>query len=325
MGETISIAKHSQPLWKNEDWFGNGNFEFCRVFLHHSSGQIGLHSNEFYELNIVTEGHATHLINGNTYDAPLGSVCFIHPNTEHGYDCKENTTIFHALIRYGFFERFENELRSLPGYTLLFEVDSYLKLQSNESLQFCLLKDQFAILSSVIRELLRMEGVKYEGKETLKNSAMLYLIGSLSSFTKDMGKWSQSRKLSPYAIQIGRNMEYIRNHCQEHLTIEMLAKQASMSISTYQRQFQIIAGCTPIRFLTRCRMAQARRYLAYSNCSVAEIAVNCGFFDSSHFIRTFVKNENINPSEYRSLYFDNAQYPSCTICSMPTLSARHEA
>lgn len=317
MSDTVSLTKHTKPLWKNEDWFGNARYAFCRTFLHHSSTQIGLHANEFYELNIITEGDAIHAVNGITYEAPAGSICFTHPGTEHGFLCKENTTIFHALIRDGFFERYEHELRSFTGYTLLFEVDPYIRLESGESLQLCLTQDQFAILSSVIRELLRIEGGNYEGKETLKNSAMLYMIGTLSSFTKDMEKWGQNRKSNPYAVQIGRNMEYIRLHCRDHLTIDMLAEQLAMSTATYQRQFQSIAGCTPIRFLTRCRMAQARRYLAYSTRTITEVAMDCGFYDTSHFIRTFLKSEGINPSEYRTLYFHNAKYPSCTICSQP--------
>ena len=87
-----------------------------------------------------------------------------------------------------------------------------------------------------------------------------------------------------------------------------------MARSTYARNFCMVAGCSPMRFLMRCRMAHARRLLCYTLQPVTQVALECGFYDTSHFIHSFVKSEGKTPAEYRALYYHNASYNVCTIC-----------
>lgn len=308
------ISKHIKPIWRFEDWFSDHiQDEFCHTYIHRMASQIGLHSNDFYELDIIIEGQATHVIKGKSYSAPLGYVCFIPPHVEHGFIGK--AVIFHALIHYDFFDRFEHELRSVSGFALLFEVDPYLRLQGKHATPICISKELFDEISPVIGELVKEEASKHKYRETMKNIELLYIITHLSAFASKYKVENRIDKSDPYYFQIESCMEYIRNHCKEDITVEKLTEKMTMSRSSFLRHFSDVAGCTPMRFLVQCRMALARQKLVYSDMSITDIALECGFYDASHFTHAFQKNDGISPTEYRLLHKGNQQYYLCTICA----------
>ncbi len=51
-------------------------------------------------------------------------------------------------------------------------------------------------------------------------------------------------------------------------------------------------------YVTGRRIAYARYFLRKTDQSMAEIAAECGFFDRSHFTRTFGKREGMSPLRY---------------------------
>ena len=59
-------------------------------------------------------------------------------------------------------------------------------------------------------------------------------------------------------------------------------------------------GCTPLDYLTRMRMDEARRLLKIGGFSVKEVAVRVGYTDPYYFSRTFRKVTGERPSELKS-------------------------
>lgn len=319
--EEYKISRHIKPIWRFDDWFNNHvQDEFCHTYIYNMATQIGLHSNEFYELDIIIDGEATHVINGKSYSAPLGYVCFIPPHVEHGFIGR--ASIFHALINNNYFDHFEHELRSVSGFALLFEVDPYLRLQGKHATPICISKELYNVISPVIGELVKEESCNHKCREPMKNIGLLYIITHISSYASMYNVENRINKSDPYYLQIENCMEYIRNHCKEEITVENLTVKMSMSRSSFLRHFSDVAGCTPMRFLMQCRMAMARQKLVYSDLSITDIAIECGFFDASHFSHAFKKNDGISPTEYRMLHQDNHQYYLCTICAQNPKSSK---
>jgi transcriptional regulator GlxA family with amidase domain len=54
-----------------------------------------------------------------------------------------------------------------------------------------------------------------------------------------------------------------------------------------------------VQYLIRLRLNKACQVLATSSAKIAEVAVQCGFYDHSHFIRQFTTTFGIPPSNYR--------------------------
>lgn len=97
-------------------------------------------------------------------------------------------------------------------------------------------------------------------------------------------------------------MEYIQKNFANNITIDKIAKELFMSKTTFQRYFKQVANISPINYLTQQRINASKDMLTSTNKSIAGIAVTCGFFDASHFIRNFKQNEGISPTEYRKKY-----------------------
>lgn len=65
------------------------------------------------------------------------------------------------------------------------------------------------------------------------------------------------------------------------------------------RDFRKNFHCTMGEYLLRCRVEKAKVLLLKSEQPLSEIGHQCGFYDQSHFTKSFKKLVKINPLEYR--------------------------
>jgi|ERR1041385_4754349 AraC family transcriptional regulator len=76
---------------------------------------------------------------------------------------------------------------------------------------------------------------------------------------------------------------------------------ASMfDIDDFATRFRSATGCTLPQFVLRSRVELAKRLLIESGAPIAEIAIECGFFDQAHFTRAFVQATGATPRRFRS-------------------------
>jgi AraC-like DNA-binding protein len=66
------------------------------------------------------------------------------------------------------------------------------------------------------------------------------------------------------------------------------------------RQFRVMCGTSPYRYLLMRRLDFAREQLAPSR-SLVEVALEAGFADQAHFSRMFKATFGITPTRYRAL------------------------
>lgn len=86
------------------------------------------------------------------------------------------------------------------------------------------------------------------------------------------------------------------------VTLEQLAKELDLSVSSLSHQFKRITGTSVMGYLTSCRIAAAKKYLAGSHMPIGEIVETCGFSDASNFSRLFKKQTGCSPSAFRKTY-----------------------
>ena len=73
--------------------------------------------------------------------------------------------------------------------------------------------------------------------------------------------------------------EFIRAHCDERLTLTMLAQQAGVSVFHFQRSFKAATGVTPKQFVESCRLARLKTKLREGR--VTEAVYEAGFGSAS--------------------------------------------
>lgn len=93
---------------------------------------------------------------------------------------------------------------------------------------------------------------------------------------------------------------YLSLHMAESVSVEEMARRASLSVSRFREVFKHNYGMPPHRYLLRLRLKHARELLRNTDYSVEKIAEYCGFSDIHHFSKTFKKEEGATPREYRN-------------------------
>lgn len=93
------------------------------------------------------------------------------------------------------------------------------------------------------------------------------------------------------------SISYMLNHLQAKISLETLASIASLTPNAYCRSFKRATGLSPIDYLNRIRIEDAKKQLE-RNRPVKEIAESIGFKNQYYFSRLFKKAVGIPPAVY---------------------------
>lgn len=83
------------------------------------------------------------------------------------------------------------------------------------------------------------------------------------------------------------------------LSVGQIARQLHVGKRRLERRFRDALGCSPFAAFMELRLALVRHLLETSGKSVASIAAESGFCDSSHLSRMFRRRFSITPLEFR--------------------------
>jgi signal transduction histidine kinase/DNA-binding LacI/PurR family transcriptional regulator/AraC-like DNA-binding protein/ActR/RegA family two-component response regulator len=94
-------------------------------------------------------------------------------------------------------------------------------------------------------------------------------------------------------------MAYIHEHYAEPISREDMAAYGGVSARHLTRCFSQDVGVSPITYLNRYRVKQAKRLLLAQDRSITQIAGDVGFSDSSYFARVFRNEMGVSPRAYQ--------------------------
>ena len=117
-------------------------------------------------------------------------------------------------------------------------------------------------------------------------------LGAAQLRTVSERTWQKAEQLKPA-------LEYIEQHYGQHISLDTLARLTGFSPKYFCRYFRTIVHRSPIDYLNYYRIECAAHFLANSDMNVAEVAVHCGFSDSSAFIKQFRKYKGTTPKQYK--------------------------
>lgn len=100
--------------------------------------------------------------------------------------------------------------------------------------------------------------------------------------------FAQNLILSPSNLGLGKAINWIKDNFDQPFTIEELAKESNMSVSSLHHKFKAFASMGPLQYQKQLRLQEARRLLINGEEDDAtNVAMRVGYESSSQFSREY--------------------------------------
>ena len=94
-------------------------------------------------------------------------------------------------------------------------------------------------------------------------------------------------------------LTFIEFNLEKQFTIEWLSREYSTNRTTLMADFKRVTGMTINEFVLEKRIDLSKQILAFTNISIEELALKCGFSSQSYFTRAFKKKTGLSPMKFR--------------------------
>ena len=293
--EFQKLANHDHYYYTHADFFHYSS-DLVHAFLMENYN-IGMHEQEFYEINIIARGNGVHYINNNLVPAKEGDVFIIPPKVGHGYVGGQGFDVFHVILSDAFMNKYIADLQQLPSFFTLFGAEPLMRGKTSSPLHLTLSQETLKPTLNILVEISRYNNYSNYTECIVRNNLAIASIGLLcnaytTSDPKPDFSFSEERALM-------ESISYIHERYFKKITIDDLLQIAHMSRSVYIQKFKDICKMSPAAYINKTRIESASVMLANTSMSVSEIAYRAGFYDASHFIKSFEKFYKTSPIEYR--------------------------
>jgi transcriptional regulator GlxA family with amidase domain len=97
-------------------------------------------------------------------------------------------------------------------------------------------------------------------------------------------------------------LDWALQNIEQPLSVDELAKHASMPPRTFARRFRAITGTTPLRWMVHQRVIAARRLLESTDLSIDLVAERTGFGTAPTMRLHFSRIVGTSPQSYRHTF-----------------------
>ena len=98
--------------------------------------------------------------------------------------------------------------------------------------------------------------------------------------------------------------QYIDRNFHLPISVPELASLACVSETYFRKEFKQYFGLTPVAYIQKIRIENAKSLLLTGCYQVSEVAIRCGFDSISYFSYVFHNRTGITPGEYMGLQRD---------------------
>ena len=239
------------------------------IFYSHSVDSP-LHWHYYSEIIYMEKGSITVECNDEKLILNEGELCYFYPLQLHGITKAKDDDVTYAVIK------FDIHTLNIPSAYLTKMFDYFLRRTKEEDL--CLVLNREESSSKMLPQMIDLIVEEYRNKNEF------YMLNIQANIQN---------------LLIFNILEYIDMHSGESLEIQELARMCHMSYSNFARLFRKKYGRSCKEYINYIRLNKAQYLLLNSEYDLNYIATETGFFDCSHFIRTYKKWKGITPKQER--------------------------
>ena len=239
------------------------------------------------EIVYILSGTVTFLIGEDSVHAQGGDILYVNSGLIHG-----------PVERNGIY------------FSMVFDPDELLSTSEfTRKMLSSLNNDDRQIVSFLPRE----DNDLHREMEALVNRALygipnheFYILSGLYSFfghiiDKSYFKSTEQSHL-PMVRQMPRMktvLTYIEENYMYQISLDDMAAAANLHPKYFSKIFRSITNQSPSSYLNEFRIRQACDLLLDTDLPVIDIALQCGFNDSSYFVSVFKRYKHVTPLQYR--------------------------
>ena len=244
------------------------NFFSC---THKPDHYVFLHSHATYELIYYVSGSGKTTIDGEVFTIEPGSLVLIPANTIHD----EKHLSESALMWCTFMADDLGDLKT-----------SMFKPEQLEGVNI------IGIFEAMSRE--------NKQKEYGFNTLMNILLSQILLLLRRVEHNSDSSENEE--VDYAKN--FLKSNYQRKINLQILSEHIGYSYDHFRHLFKKKTTISPNQYLINIRISKAKEFLEASDDLVRNIALKCGFHDTSRFISLFRAETGLTPQRYREIIHD---------------------
>lgn len=267
---------------------------FIKIMRMYPQPMATLHSHKFNELVIIMKGTGLHYTEDDEYPVCAGDVFFIKPGMMHGYKDTKNLVITNVLYYPDKLGIPTFSIRQTTGYKVLFELEPEMRKHDLFKSKLHVALDELFELDQIVKDIERELNESKSGALFFATAHLMVLIGRVSRTYE-----GRPELLKKPLARLSGIFAFIDSNYSKDINLDMLAKTANMSKSTFNRAFKSATGQTPLDFILKKRITRATELFREKDVPISEAAYRTGFSDSNYFSRQFHKITGLSPREFK--------------------------
>lgn len=261
------------------------------------------HYHDFFQICYVLRGQIQHSHNGKMIPLGRGDAFIIPPGLSHELHFGGDESEVYSLS-------FDEKIFS-PGFPqsgahkflVTLQGDPRVTREQPLKLRVSLDSDQRQSVQALMECIMREQQRDHTGEMTAAPSliaAILYILSQ--SYYQQPQNEEEYNELTAYTNILSSCTEYLDQHYNEHITLEVLLKQFGMSRTTFCTLFPQFTGLSLKQYLSRKRILEAEALIrSRPDLPLTEVAEKVGYDEISTFYRNFVRIAGVAPSKYKEI------------------------
>ena len=140
----------------------------------------------------------------------------------------------------------------------------------------------------------------YYGESAAIKAAKLYLFGDRSEGQFLFAAMGKPKRHEDAAI--AGTQRWLAEHYDTPNPVQGMVRQSGLAERSFKRRFKAATGYTPIDYVQKLRIEEAKQMLETTADAIEQIARNTGYEDPTSFRRLFKRLTGVTPGRYRQRF-----------------------
>lgn len=247
------------------------------------------HFHDFYEIHILIDSRATHIIDGNLYTLQQYDIVLLRPYRMHKTQYPEGPPHKRLIINFAI-------PKDIPGLEIAYK-NMFLSFSEEVPIYRLTSEPRRAVFEPLNAIFTLSHGASPLNPVLIHSLFQQFLCALYQQ--KSQNSYVPEEIGNAIMQKIYSITAYVHSHYNGELSLDSIAKEFYISPYYLSHQFKSITGFTLSEYIQMTRVRNAQQLLIYNKLKISEIAGKCGFNSFSQFNRIFNKHSGISPSEFR--------------------------